>query len=129
MRKTERATRLIGVAMSATVAAFAAYILTFNILATVRFAVPRAAPVCHTLTIVGAAAEARKDSLPLIRMSAAQRAALVAHKGNPPQASDGKFELYHLAGGDLGILMIFKNQCLVNSIGPIPEAIIDELTH
>lgn len=125
MTHTDRFARLSGALISAvTVSAFVAYILTFYILPMK----PRLVATCSTMTIAGAEAEAQKANMPLSRMTDAQRAALVSHKGNPPGAPDGKFDLYRLGGDDLGVLMIFKDQCLVNSIGPIPEELIDGLT-
>lgn len=102
---------------------------SFLVLVTPAFADASVAPVCKVESLAAAKADAASKAdqgINFIELSQELRLNLIANKGLPPHAQDGQFQAFFMDGKDHSVAMIFifKDGCLVDSLGPAPEPII-----
>lgn len=65
-------------------------------------------------------------NLPFTQLAPEQKSSLIAKKGLPPHVTDNTFDAWLLTNADktLGMVMVFKDGCEVDQLGPAPmEAI------
>jgi hypothetical protein len=54
--------------------------------------------------------------------------ALIEKKGPPPNGTEGvPFEMELASKGDIGMIMVYQNECFINRIGPAPKQMLMNL--